>query len=75
MIKLTGLAKAYDGNQVLNGINLEVKKGDIVVIIGPSGTGKSTLLRCLNLLETRMQAPLPSMTLSWIWPMPASSRP
>ena len=52
MIKLTGLAKAYDGNQVLNGIDLEVKKGDIVVIIGPSGTGKSTLLRCLNLLET-----------------------
>ena len=52
MIKLTGLSKAYDGNQVLNGIDLEVKKGDIVVIIGPSGTGKSTLLRCLNLLET-----------------------
>ena len=52
MIKLTGLAKAYDGNQVLNSIDLEVKKGEIVVIIGPSGTGKSTLLRCLNLLET-----------------------
>ena len=52
MIKLTGLSKAYHGNQVLNGIDLEVKKGEIVVIIGPSGTGKSTLLRCLNLLET-----------------------
>ena len=52
MINLTGLSKAYDGNQVLNGIDLEVKKGEIVVIIGPSGTGKSTLLRCLNLLET-----------------------
>uniref|UniRef100_UPI0004F1A407 ATP-binding cassette domain-containing protein n=1 Tax=Salmonella enterica TaxID=28901 RepID=UPI0004F1A407 len=52
MIKLTGLSKAYDGNQVLNSIDLEVKKGEIVVIIGPSGTGKSNLLRCLNLLET-----------------------
>ncbi|GKQ64834.1 hypothetical protein KAM338_50110 [Aeromonas caviae] len=50
MINLTGLSKAYDGNQVLNGIDLEVKKGEIVVIIGPSGTGKSTLLRCFNLL-------------------------
>lgn len=52
MIKLTGLRKAYDGKAVLDGIDLEVGKGEIVVIIGPSGTGKSTLLRCLNLLET-----------------------
>lgn len=52
MIKLTGLHKAYDGKTVLDGIDLEVSKGEIVVIIGPSGTGKSTLLRCLNLLET-----------------------
>lgn len=52
MIKLTGLSKSYHGNVVLNSIDLEVKKGEIVVIIGPSGTGKSTLLRCLNLLET-----------------------
>ena len=52
MIKLTGLSKAFHGNKVLNSIDLEVRKGEIVVIIGPSGTGKSTLLRCLNLLET-----------------------
>jgi putative amino-acid transport system ATP-binding protein len=51
MIKLSGLRKAYDGKMVLDGIDLEVKQGEIVVIIGPSGTGKSTLLRCLNLLE------------------------
>ena len=50
MINLTGLSKAYDGNQVLNGIDLEVKKGEIVVIIGPYGTGKSTLLRFLKLV-------------------------
>ncbi|MGL5037535.1 MAG: ATP-binding cassette domain-containing protein, partial [Aeromonas sp.] len=52
MIKLTGLAKVYHGNQVLKSIDLEVKRGEVVAIIGPSGTGKSTLLRCLNLLET-----------------------
>ncbi|SIR12436.1 amino acid ABC transporter ATP-binding protein, PAAT family [Aeromonas sp. RU39B] len=52
MIKLSGLRKAYDGKMVLDGIDLEVKQGEIVVIIGPSGTGKSTLLRCLNLLDT-----------------------
>ncbi|EOD56575.1 amino acid ABC transporter ATP-binding protein [Aeromonas molluscorum] len=52
MITLSGLTKAFDGNVVLNNIDLEIKKGEIVVVIGPSGTGKSTLLRCLNLLET-----------------------
>lgn len=38
--------------QVLNGVNLHVKKGECICIIGPSGSGKSTFLRCLNLLET-----------------------
>ncbi|MFR4957015.1 MAG: amino acid ABC transporter ATP-binding protein, partial [Enterococcus gallinarum] len=38
-------------NQVLKGINTEIKKGEVVVVIGPSGSGKSTFLRCLNLLE------------------------
>lgn len=36
---------------MLDGIDLEVKRGEVVAIIGPSGTGKSTLLRCINLLE------------------------
>lgn len=36
---------------VLNGIDLNINKGDVVAIIGPSGTGKSTFLRCLNRLE------------------------
>lgn len=52
MIKVTKLSKKFDDLSVLKEINLEVNKGEIVVIIGPSGTGKSTLLRCLNYLET-----------------------
>lgn len=51
MIKIKHLKKAFGANEVLKDINQEVKKGEVVVIIGPSGSGKSTLLRCLNLLE------------------------
>lgn len=52
MIKFNHLKKTFDKNEVLIDISGEVKKGEVVVIIGPSGSGKSTLLRCLNLLET-----------------------
>jgi len=52
MIKVQNLSKKFADNTVLNGINFDVAHGEIVVIIGPSGTGKSTLLRCLNFLET-----------------------
>ncbi|WP_022941285.1 amino acid ABC transporter ATP-binding protein [Psychromonas hadalis] len=52
MIKVTNLTKKFAENAVLKGIDFEVSLGEIVVIIGPSGTGKSTLLRCLNYLET-----------------------
>lgn len=51
MIKIVDLHKKFGHLHVLKGINLEVKKGDVLVIIGPSGSGKSTLLRCINLLE------------------------
>lgn len=51
MIKIDHLKKVFGDNEVLTDINQEVKKGEVVVIIGPSGSGKSTLLRCLNLLE------------------------
>jgi polar amino acid transport system ATP-binding protein len=52
MIKITNLHKNFGKEDVLKGIDLEIKQGQVVVIIGPSGSGKSTLLRCLNLLET-----------------------
>ena len=52
MIKLDNLKKAFGDHEVLKGIDLEIKKGEILVIIGPSGSGKSTVLRCMNLLET-----------------------
>lgn len=51
MLTIKNLTKKFDGNIVLNNIDLEVKKGEVIVLIGPSGTGKSTLLRCINLLE------------------------
>lgn len=51
MIKVKNLHKKFGDLQVLKGIDLSVKKGEVVVIIGPSGSGKSTLLRCLNYLE------------------------
>lgn len=50
-VSITGLRKSYGANEVLKGIDLEVKPGEVVCLIGPSGSGKSTLLRCVNLLE------------------------
>lgn len=52
MIEVKNLKKAFGERIVLNDINEKIEKGEKVVIIGPSGGGKSTFLRCLNLLET-----------------------
>ena len=51
MIKVRNLHKSFDQLKVLRGITTEIDKGEVVVIIGASGSGKSTFLRCLNLLE------------------------
>ncbi|WDV44264.1 amino acid ABC transporter ATP-binding protein [Clostridiaceae bacterium M8S5] len=51
MLEIKNLSKKFGNNLVLKEINQEIKKGEVVVIIGPSGSGKSTFLRCLNLLE------------------------
>ena len=51
LIKVEDLCKSFDDMEVLKGVNAEIDKGDVMVVIGASGSGKSTFLRCLNLLE------------------------
>ncbi len=51
-LKISGLVKSYGDHTILNGLDLTIKKGEVVVILGPSGCGKSTLLRCINGLES-----------------------
>lgn len=51
MIQIEGLSKRYHDNIVLEDVSLNINEGDVIGIIGPSGTGKSTLLRCIDQLE------------------------
>ena len=51
MLKIRGLKKFFGNNLVLKGVNLEINKGEIVVVVGPSGGGKTTLLRTITGLE------------------------
>jgi len=51
MITVDNLTKSFGSNHVLRGISTEIDEGEVVVVIGPSGGGKSTFLRCLNMLE------------------------
>ncbi|MDR3332852.1 MAG: amino acid ABC transporter ATP-binding protein [Synergistaceae bacterium] len=50
MLTLSNVYKKFGDNEILKGIDLEIKKGEVVVVIGPSGSGKTTLLRCVNFL-------------------------
>nr|WP_226345219.1 amino acid ABC transporter ATP-binding protein [Agilicoccus flavus] len=52
VVVVSDLHKSFGSNQVLTGIDLTIRRGEVVCVIGPSGSGKSTLLRCVNLLET-----------------------
>lgn len=52
VVSIQDARKAFGGTEVLRGISLEVGRGEVVAVIGPSGGGKSTLLRCMTLLET-----------------------
>lgn len=51
VLKLEGVYKSFGENTVLNGVDLDIKRGEVVVILGPSGSGKTTFLRCMNFLE------------------------
>ncbi|WP_100401374.1 amino acid ABC transporter ATP-binding protein [Bacillus sp. FJAT-42315] len=51
MIKIEGLSKSFNGQEVLKNIDLSVNAGEVIAILGPSGSGKSTFLRCMNGLE------------------------
>ena len=50
-ISVKGLKKSFGDNEVLKGLDVDIKSGEVVCVIGPSGSGKSTFLRCLNRLE------------------------
>lgn len=52
LLEIRGLEKSFDGQKVLKGIDLSLGKGEVLAVIGPSGNGKTTLLRCINFLET-----------------------
>jgi polar amino acid transport system ATP-binding protein len=52
LVHAVNVMKAFHGNEVLKGIDLDVRKGQVVCLLGPSGSGKTTFLRCINQLET-----------------------
>src|SRR5438045_5127327 len=51
MVKAEGVHKRFGRLEVLKGVDLEVRRGEVMVMLGPSGSGKSTFLRCINHLE------------------------
>jgi len=52
LVHAVNVMKSFDGTQVLKGIDLDVRKGQVICLLGPSGSGKTTFLRCINQLET-----------------------
>ena len=52
LLAVRGLQKSFGGTRVLDGVDFDVRRGEVLVLIGPSGSGKTTVLRSLNGLET-----------------------
>src|SRR5690349_18095878 len=52
LVHAVNVTKSFHGNEVLKGIDMDVRRGEVVVLLGPSGSGKTTFLRCINQLET-----------------------
>lgn len=52
MVQLENIHKSFGKNQILKGVNMNIRKGEVVVILGPSGSGKTTLLRTINFLDS-----------------------
>ena len=76
LIEVKDLCKHFrDGTvKALDGVDLTIRKGDVIVIIGPSGSGKSTFLRSLNLLERRSISTLTAGRWAWCSSISTSSR-
>ena len=51
-LKVDNLRKSFGNHEVIKGVSMEAQKGEVIAILGASGSGKSTFLRCINLLET-----------------------
>ena len=60
VIEIKHLSKSFGQHEVLKDVNFDVRKGEVVCLIGSSGSGKSTLFRCINLLETPSATPNPT---------------
>ena len=65
MIEIRHLKKEYDSVTPLKDVSLTVRDGDVISVIGPSGTGKSTLIRCINLLEKPTECRNPARPAGW----------
>ena len=66
MIRLENIRKSFGDNTVLDGISFDIEKGDVVAIIGPSGTGNPHCYAASICWRPRMKGKLPSMILNWI---------
>jgi polar amino acid transport system ATP-binding protein len=73
-VAISGLRKSYGNNEVLKGIDLQVRPGEVIAIIGKSGSGKSTLLRCINGLETFQHGSLTVQGQALVYSDPAAMR-